>query len=118
MSATGVIRREALRTAGNLRKGRSPLVKCTPFDSCSLPDHSNFHVKLAGLPRTTTPADITRLLAKNKVHNITKGEHPNCYRVPSSDLDNVSQSRSIIIDSSLQDGLSSPSPNRPYFLRH
>ena len=35
--------------------------------------HSNVHVKLFGLPRTATPADITRLLAKHKVHNITKG---------------------------------------------
>ncbi|KAN0123929.1 hypothetical protein V8E52_002419 [Russula decolorans] len=30
------------------------------------------HRRLTGLPRTTTPTDITRLLAKNKVHNITK----------------------------------------------
>lgn len=35
--------------------------------------HSSVHVRLFGLPRTATPADITRLLAKNKVHNITKG---------------------------------------------
>ena len=35
--------------------------------------HSDLHVKLVGLPRTTTPADITRLLGRNKVHNITKG---------------------------------------------
>ena len=35
--------------------------------------HSNVHVKLFGLPRTATPADITRLLGKNKIHNITKG---------------------------------------------
>ncbi|KAI9510242.1 hypothetical protein F5148DRAFT_1338351, partial [Russula earlei] len=33
---------------------------------------SNVHVKLTGLPRTITPADITRLLASNKVRNITK----------------------------------------------
>ncbi|KAF8275093.1 hypothetical protein EI94DRAFT_1793723 [Lactarius quietus] len=39
----------------------------------SLPrGHSDHHVKLTGLPRTATPADITRLLGRNKVHNITK----------------------------------------------
>jgi len=117
MSAIGAIRRPALRTANALSKGRSPLVKYTPFHSCSLPDHSNVHVRLTGLPRTTTPADVTRLLAKNKVHNITKGEYSMCHRVPSSGLDNVSQSRSIIVDSSLQDALSSPCPSRPYFQR-
>ena len=35
--------------------------------------HSDLHVKLSGLPRTATPADITRLLGRNKVHNIAKG---------------------------------------------
>ncbi|KAI0277698.1 hypothetical protein BGY98DRAFT_978276 [Russula aff. rugulosa BPL654] len=55
MSAIGAIRRSALRTVNTLPK-----------------DHSNVHVRLTGLPRTSTPADITRLLAKNKVHNITK----------------------------------------------
>jgi hypothetical protein len=34
--------------------------------------HSDLHVKLVGFPRTTTPADITRLLGKKNVHNITK----------------------------------------------
>jgi hypothetical protein len=81
MSAIGAIRRSALRRANDLPKGRPPSVKYTPFDSCSLPGHSNVHVKLTGLPRTSTPADITRLLAKNKVHNITKGEHSMCHRV-------------------------------------
>jgi len=55
MSAFAAIRRSALRTADTLPK-----------------DHSSVHVKLTGLPRTATPADITRLLAMNKVHNITK----------------------------------------------
>lgn len=113
-SAINATRRSALRTANTLPKGMSPLVKCTPFNSRSLPDYSNVHVRLTGLPRTTTPADITRLLAKNKVHNITKGEYSMCHRVPSSDLDNVSQLRSIIVHSSLQDALSSPCPSRPY----
>ena len=117
MSAIGAIRRAALRTANELPKGRSAAVKYTPFDLRSLPDHSNVHVKLTGLPRTSTPADITRLLSKNKVHNITKGEYSMYHRVPCSDLDDVFQLRSIIIDSSLQDALSSPCPSRPYSQR-
>ncbi|KAI0005958.1 hypothetical protein BJV74DRAFT_8130 [Russula compacta] len=55
MSAIGAIRGSALGTAKTLPKG-----------------HSNVHIKLTGLPRTTTPTDITRLLARNKVNNITK----------------------------------------------
>ncbi|KAI0288184.1 hypothetical protein BC826DRAFT_1107889 [Russula brevipes] len=49
------VRGSALRTAKSLPEG-----------------YSNIHVRLAGLPRTTTPADITRLLAKHKVYNVTK----------------------------------------------
>jgi len=30
------------------------------------------HIRLNGLPRTSTPADITRMLAKNKIENIAK----------------------------------------------
>lgn len=108
------IRRSALSKAKVLPKGRSLLGKLHPFDSRSLPDHSNVHVLLTGLPRTTTPADITRFLAKNKVRNVTKGEYSMCHRFPSSGSDIVSQLRSIIIDSSLQDALSSPCPGRPY----
>jgi len=55
MSAMGAIRGSALGTAKTLPVG-----------------HSNVHVKLFGLPRTATPADITRLLGKNKIHNVTK----------------------------------------------
>ncbi|KAI0306648.1 hypothetical protein B0F90DRAFT_787660 [Multifurca ochricompacta] len=55
MSAVGAIRGSAVGIAKSLPKG-----------------HSNVHVKLTGLPRTTTPADITRLLGRNKVQNITK----------------------------------------------
>ncbi|KAH9005072.1 hypothetical protein EDB86DRAFT_2881397 [Lactarius hatsudake] len=59
MSAVGAVRGAALGTARSksfsLSKG-----------------HSNLHVQLTGLPRTTTPADITRLLGRNKIHNITK----------------------------------------------
>ncbi|KAH9063511.1 hypothetical protein EDB87DRAFT_1604109 [Lactarius vividus] len=41
--------------------------------SFSLPKgHSDLHVRLTGLPRTATPADITRLLGRNKIHNIMK----------------------------------------------
>jgi len=36
------------------------------------PGHSDLHVKLTGFPRTTTPADITRLLGRKNVHNVTK----------------------------------------------
>ncbi|KAH9966590.1 hypothetical protein BC827DRAFT_1264550 [Russula dissimulans] len=54
MSAIGAVRGSALRTAYALPKG-----------------HSNLHVQLSGLPRTTTPADITRLLARSGVHDIT-----------------------------------------------
>jgi hypothetical protein len=117
MSAIGAIRRSAVRTANALPKGMSPSVKYTRFDSRSLLDHSNVHVRLTGLPRTTTPADITRLLANNKVHNITKGDYSMCHRAPSSDLDNVSQLRSTIVDSSPQDVPSSPCPSRPYSQR-
>src|SRR6266849_8084443 len=119
MSGIGIngFRRSALRTAKDMPKGRSPSVNYTPFDSRSLPDYSNVHILLTGFPRTTTPADITRLLARNKVHNITKGEYSMLHRVLFSDLDNVSQLRSIIIDSSPQDALSSPSPSRPYSQR-
>ncbi|KAI9466131.1 hypothetical protein BJY52DRAFT_328106 [Lactarius psammicola] len=57
MSAVGAVRGSALGAAKgfSLTKG-----------------HSNLHVRLTGLPRTTTPADITRLLGRNKVHNISK----------------------------------------------
>ncbi|KAF8479342.1 hypothetical protein DFH94DRAFT_50731 [Russula ochroleuca] len=54
MSAVGAIRGSSLGTAKSLPKGHSPV-----------------HVRLTGLPRTSTPADITRLLARNNVHNIT-----------------------------------------------
>jgi hypothetical protein len=48
--------------------------------------HSPVHVRLTGLPRTSTPADITRLLARNNVHNITNGEHAMFHQAPTSDL--------------------------------
>ncbi|KAI0256619.1 hypothetical protein BJV78DRAFT_293984 [Lactifluus subvellereus] len=56
MSAIGAARGSVLRNANSLPKGLS-----------------NVHIKLTGLPRTTTPVDITRLLGRNKVHNIKKG---------------------------------------------
>ncbi|KAH9048174.1 hypothetical protein EDB84DRAFT_1458818 [Lactarius hengduanensis] len=58
-AAVGAVRGAALGTARS--------------KSFSLPrGHSDLHVKLTGLPRTATPADITRLLGRNKIHNITK----------------------------------------------
>ena len=49
-------------------------MKCIAFLSQFIyQGHSNVHIKLFGLPRTATPADITRLLGKNKIHNVTKG---------------------------------------------
>ena len=75
MSTMGAIRGSALGTAKTLPIGRVLfLTKYIAFFSQFIyQGHSNVHVKLVGLPRTATPADITRLLAKNKVHNITKG---------------------------------------------
>ncbi|KAH9997641.1 hypothetical protein BJV77DRAFT_983706 [Russula vinacea] len=58
MSAVGAFRGSALGTAKTLPTG-----------------HSAVHIRLFGLPRTSTPADITRLLARNRVHNVT-----NAYR--------------------------------------
>ncbi|KAH9981369.1 hypothetical protein BGW80DRAFT_1454259 [Lactifluus volemus] len=55
MAARGAIFADALKTVKALPKG-----------------HSDVHIRLVGLPRTTTPADVTRLLATHKVHNITK----------------------------------------------
>jgi len=76
MSAIGAIRGSALRTANPLPKGTFLFVKCITIPlTASTQGHSDVHVKLLGLPRTATPADITRLLTKNGVHGIAKGEH-------------------------------------------
>ena len=86
MSAIGAIRGSALGTAKSLPKGEPLLVKyITFFSQLVTTGHSNVHIKVVGLPRTTTPADITRLLARNKVHNVTKGDHA-MGRPASSDL--------------------------------
>jgi hypothetical protein len=80
MSAIGAIRGSALGTAKSLPKGGSPVGKAHPILLTFIAQgHSADHVKLTGLPRTTTPADITRLLAKHRVQNIKKGEHAMCH---------------------------------------
>jgi hypothetical protein len=86
MSAIGTIRSSARSTAKSLPKGEFSSVKyITSFSQPIDQGHSNFHIKLVGLPRTATPADITRLLAKNKIHNVIKGDHA-MYRPASKDL--------------------------------
>lgn len=114
MSAIGAIRGSSLGTAKFLPKGESLSVKHHPILLTFIAQgHSTVHVRLTGLPRTATPADITRLLAKNKVHNITKGERAMCHQLPSSDSYNSAQLHSSITDSSLQDALTLPYPSRP-----
>ncbi|KAI0273551.1 hypothetical protein BC834DRAFT_214318 [Gloeopeniophorella convolvens] len=55
MSLARAFRGSALGTAKTLPQG-----------------HSNAHVRLFGLPRSATPADITRLLAKHNVQGVSK----------------------------------------------
>ena len=87
MSAIGAIRGAALGTAKTLPKGGPPSdIACSILLTFVAEDHSASHVLLTGLPRTTTPADITRLLGNNKVHNVKKGEHAMCRQASFSDL--------------------------------
>ena len=88
MSAVGAFRGSALGTAKTLPTGASvPIGKTHILLTFGFQGHSAVHIRLFGLPRTSTPADITRLLARNRVHNVTNGERAMFHQAPSSDLE-------------------------------